>query len=91
LNYTKKNFVINVKTAIKILLYATLLYKRERVERLNVIIMKESTALNQISKIVNQINYKSVYIEIETDTDKWTLDKTRKRNIGFKVEQNTIK
>jgi hypothetical protein len=91
LNYTKKNFVINVKTAINILLYVKLLYKRERVERLNVIIMKESTALNQISKIVNQINYKSVYIEIETDTDKWTLDKTRKRNIGFKVEQNTIK
>ena len=56
--------------------------------------MKETTALNQISKIVNQINYKSVYIEIETNNDKYTLEKQKQNQIGFdtnKVEQNTIK
>lgn len=50
--------------------------------------MKETTALNQISKIVNQINYKSVYIEIETDNDKYTLEKYRNRKIGFREKES---
>ena len=53
--------------------------------------MKETTALNQISKIVSKINYKSVYIEIETNDDKFILEKQSNKRIGFKVEQNTIK
>ena len=56
--------------------------------------MREITALNRISKIVDNINYKSVYIEIETSNEKYTIEKTQQKKIGFdtnKVEQNTIK
>ena len=45
--------------------------------------MKETTVINQISKLVDNINYKSVYIEIETDNDKYTLEKNSRNKIGF--------
>ena len=32
--------------------------------------MKETTVLNNISKLIDKINYKSIYIEINTDTQK---------------------
>ena len=42
--------------------------------------------LNKISKIINEIPYKHVYIEIETEQDRYTLDKDRKAPaIGFRV------
>lgn len=47
--------------------------------------MKETTALNHISKIVEQINYKSVYIEIETESDRYTLEKQKQKKIGFEI------
>lgn len=57
--------------------------------------MKETTALNRISKILENINYKSVYIEINTNKNRYTLEKESNRMIGFeqtgKVKQNTIK
>ena len=46
--------------------------------------MKETTALNQISRIVDKLNYKSVYIEINTSKDRWVLEKDKSRQIGFK-------
>ena len=45
--------------------------------------MKETTALNQISKIVDKLNYQSVYIEIQTKDNKYTLEKENNRRIGF--------
>lgn len=45
--------------------------------------MKETTALNQISKIIESINYKSIYVEINTENNKYTLEKDNKRKIGF--------
>ena len=45
--------------------------------------MKETTALNQISKIVDKLNYKSVYIEIHTKDNKYTLEKEPNKIIGF--------
>ncbi len=45
--------------------------------------MKETTALNRISKILENINYKSVYIEINTNKDRYTLEKESNRKIGF--------
>ena len=45
--------------------------------------MKETTALNQISKIVDKIDYKSLYIEITTDNDKYTLEREKHRVMGF--------
>ncbi len=46
--------------------------------------MKETTALNQISRIVNKLNYKSVYIEIKTKDNTWTLEKEGNSKIGFR-------
>ena len=37
--------------------------------------MKETTALNRISKIIDNINYETAYIEIQTKSDKYTLNK----------------
>lgn len=48
--------------------------------------VKETTALNQISRIVDKLNYKSVYIEINTENDKYTLEKDKKSQIGFRSE-----
>lgn len=53
--------------------------------------MKEVTVLNNISKLVDKINYKSVYIEIQTEDNKYTLEKDKKNRIGFEVKQNTKK
>lgn len=39
--------------------------------------MKESTVLNRISNLIENINYKSIYIEIKTDNDKYTLEKEK--------------
>ena len=39
--------------------------------------MKESTVLNRISNLIENINYKSIYVEIKTDNDKYTLEKEK--------------
>ncbi len=49
--------------------------------------MKETTALNQISRIVNKLNYKSVYIEIKTKDNTWTLEKDSNSKIGFRSKK----
>ena len=49
--------------------------------------MKETTALNQISRIVDKLNYKSIYIEINTENNKYTLEKDNSRKIGFRGEE----
>lgn len=54
--------------------------------------MKETTVLNKISKVIENMNYKSVYIEIHTDTDKYTLEKEKPlRIIGFTGGSNECK
>lgn len=46
--------------------------------------MKDTTVLNRISKLVEDMNYKSVYIEIKTDKDKYILEKENPiRVMGF--------
>ncbi len=50
--------------------------------------MKETTILNNISKLIEKIDYKSVYIEIETNTDKYTLEKNNRKKIGFDIGGN---
>lgn len=52
--------------------------------------MKEITLLNNISKLVEQINYKSIYIEINTENNKYTLEKDNRRKLGFDTN-NKIK
>lgn len=39
--------------------------------------MIETTALNRISKIIDSINYETAYIEIQTKSDKYTLNKEK--------------
>lgn len=47
--------------------------------------MKETTVLNRISNLVENINYKSLYIEIKTDNDKYVLEKEKQTQIaGFR-------
>lgn len=50
--------------------------------------MKETTALNQISRIIDKLDYKSVYIEINTQNNRYTLQKDNKRKIGFETNKN---
>lgn len=45
--------------------------------------MKETTVLNNISKLVENIKYKSVYINIQTDTNRYTIEKNKRNKIGF--------
>ena len=50
--------------------------------------MKKTTALNQIKKIVESIDYKKVYIEIETKNNRWTLEQEKEHKIiGFRKEE----
>lgn len=49
--------------------------------------MKETTALNQISRIVDKLDYKSVYIEIQTKDNKFTLEREKERVVGFRGEK----
>lgn len=44
--------------------------------------MKESTVLNRISNLIENINYKSIYVEIKTDNDKYTLEKEKQTKIN---------
>jgi len=49
--------------------------------------MKETTIINRISNLVENMNYKSVYIEIKTDNNKWILEKEKQTRIkGFSNE-----
>ena len=50
--------------------------------------MKESTALNKIKNIIENIDYKKVYVEIETKNNKWTLEQEKEKEvIGFRKEE----
>lgn len=46
--------------------------------------MKEVTALKQISNIIDKLNYKTAYIEINTKDNKYVLEKEGNKVIGFK-------
>ena len=46
--------------------------------------MKEVTALNQINNIIDRLNYKTAYIEINTKDNKYVIEKEGNKVIGFK-------
>ena len=48
--------------------------------------MNETKILDKISTLIDKINYKSVYIEIQTEKDKYTLEKEKRNKIGFDVK-----
>ena len=54
--------------------------------------MKKTTVLNRISNLVNNINYKSLYVEIKTENDKFILEEENDLKIkGFKGESGNSK
>lgn len=53
--------------------------------------MKETTVLNNISKLADKINYKSLYVEIDTGENKYTLEKEKHKKIGFKGSEDNGK
>ena len=47
--------------------------------------MKETTVINKIKKLVENIDYERIYVEIETKNNKYTLEQEKEKNIaGFK-------
>ena len=48
--------------------------------------MKEITVLNRISKLVENIDYRSLYIEIKTNNDKYIIEKEKPRTMEFRKE-----
>lgn len=53
--------------------------------------MKEITVINQISKLIDKLDYKNAYIEIQTINEKYILEKEKpKRVIGFKARGGRI-
>lgn len=49
--------------------------------------MKEITVLNNISKLVENIDYRSLYIEIKTNNDKYIIEKEKPKTIGFSAKE----
>lgn len=47
--------------------------------------IKETTILYKIEKLVDSIDYKTAYIKIETNNKKLILEKDKKNKIGFRV------
>jgi len=49
--------------------------------------------IERITNLIESMDYKKAYIEIETTKDKFIIEKNKRNPIGFsnKVEQNTIK
>lgn len=45
--------------------------------------MIETKILNKISDLIDKTNYKTAYIEIQTENDKYILEKDKRRQIGF--------
>ena len=51
--------------------------------------MKETTVINKINNLADSINYKKLYIEIETNENRYIIEKENNRKIGFDI--NAIK
>lgn len=45
--------------------------------------MIETKILNKISDLIEKTNYKTAYVEIQTENDKYTLEKDKRNQIGF--------
>lgn len=46
--------------------------------------MKNITILDRISNLIEKMDYKTAYIEIQTDKEKYTLEQERRNQIGFR-------
>lgn len=46
--------------------------------------MNDAKIIEKIIELMNKIDYKKAYIEIETYEDKFTIEKYKKNPIGFR-------
>lgn len=46
--------------------------------------MKDTTILDKISNLIDKMDYKTAYIEIQTDKEKYTLEREKRSQIGFR-------
>lgn len=44
----------------------------------------ETRILDKISNLIDKIDYKTAYIEIQTDNERYTLEKDKINQIGFR-------
>lgn len=42
--------------------------------------------LDQISNLIDKTEYKTTYIEIQTDSNKYILEKDKRNQIGFNID-----
>lgn len=52
--------------------------------------MKNTTILDKISNLIEKMDYKTAYIEIQTDKEKYTLEQEKRNQIGFRSKNNEI-
>ena len=48
--------------------------------------MNNVKVIERINNLINSMNYKKAYIEIETQDDKFIIEKDKRNQIGFKIE-----
>lgn len=53
--------------------------------------MKPTTVINNISKLADNLNYKKLYIEINTRNETYVLEKKNKTKAGFDTNIKEIK
>lgn len=50
--------------------------------------MKNTIILNKISNLIEKMDYKTAYIEIQTDKEKYILEQEKRKQIGFRSNLN---
>ncbi len=51
----------------------------------------EAKILDKISNLIDKTNYKTAYIEIQTENNKYVLEKEKRNQIGFKESEKNDK
>lgn len=49
--------------------------------------MKNITILDKISNLIDRTDYKTAYIEIKTNDNKYILEKEKRNQIGFRGKE----
>ena len=49
--------------------------------------MKEGAVLNKIEKLIDSLDYKNAYVEIQTNENKFMIEKNKKNKIGFDTQE----
>lgn len=45
--------------------------------------------MERINNLINQMDYKKAYIEVETSDDRFVIEKNKRNQIGFRIEEKT--